>query len=140
MKKESILASLLGVLCGVGVGLMILNTANRGDTKAVETARTTNKQPKAKPTSAVAVFTITEPSNDTAITGSTASIRGKGTKGSLVVVQSPSTGVVQKLQSDGFSIAVPVALGENVINVTYYPKDKPNDYVEKQIRVYKLPE
>ncbi|MCX7996444.1 MAG: hypothetical protein N2691_01635 [Patescibacteria group bacterium] len=140
MKKESIVASILGVILGISVGLGILNLADRTQTRAVQSVDNRAQAPKPRTESDSVTFELTAPVSETTVSGSEIEISGKGKKDSLIILQSPTVAIVKKLEADTFTFPVTLALGENIINVTYYPKDAKKDFVEKQLRIFSLPE
>lgn len=141
MKKESILAISLGVVLGIGVGMVILRGTNKTDNKAIARNNANQAQARAnRPAEKAVSFEISAPSNDTSVTSKTVDLKGKASKESLLVIQSPSVNKIVKLEADTFSIPVNLALGENVFNITYYPKEASNDYQERELRIFYLPE
>lgn len=143
MKKEPIIAITFGILLGIGVGVVILNNTAASAGKNNPIAQGNNVLQNAKPkrtTDAQIMFEISSPVEGTTVSEKKITIKGKATKDSLLVMQSPAGQEVLKNTKEDFSMEVPLALGENVINVTFYPKGSATDYQEKSLRVYYLPE
>lgn len=141
MKRESIIAIVLGVVLGIGVGSVVLSKTNRNTKQAIETTTSELKDNvKTKQQAKKTSFEISEPSNQTTVSKNSITIKGKGTKDSLLVLLAPNGNKIYKLENDDFSVDFGLAMGENVINMTYYPKDGGSDYQEKQLMIYYLPE
>lgn len=142
MKRESIIAILLGVFLGVGVGSVVLSQTNKDVKQAIETTTSELKE-SVKPNRALeknVSFSITSPVEGSTVSKNSITIKGKGTKDSLLIVLASSGTKIIKLEKDEFSTDLQLALGENVIDVTYYPAGGGSDYVEKELTVYYLPE
>lgn len=142
MKRESIIAIVLGITLGIGVGYTILSRTTQGSSKTIETTTSDLKQNvKSNRNQAKAVsFELTEPKTDSVVNSNTVKIKGKGLKDSMIVSQSSNSNKIIKLEKDEFEFEMPLALGENVINVTYYPIGGNGDYLEKQLVIYYMPE
>lgn len=143
MKKEPIIAITFGILLGIGVGVFILNKTSASASKNNPIAQGNNVLQNAKPkraNDAQIMFEISSPVEGTTVSEKTITIKGKATKDSLLVMQSPAGQEVLKNEKEEYSMNVPLALGENIINVTFYPKDSATEYQEKTLRVYYLPE
>lgn len=142
MKRESIIAIVLGVALGIGVGSLILSRTTQGSSKAIETTTSDLKQnvKSNRPQGKMVSFEISEPKTESLVSSSSLKIKGKGTKDSLLITQSSAGNKILKLEKDEFEVSLNLVLGENVINLTYYPKDSGSDYQEKQLVIYYLPE
>jgi hypothetical protein len=142
MKRESIIAIVLGVALGIGVGSFILSQTAQGNTKAIETTTSDlkNNVKSNRPQGKSVTFEISEPKTDTVVSSSSLKIKGKGIKDSLLISQSSAGNKIIKLDKAEFELTMNLVLGENIINVTYYPKDSGSDYREKQLVIYYLPE
>jgi len=141
MKQETIVAIVLGAVMGIGVGLVILNSTSKGDKKPIQQAKVNLKEtPKARSADKTVQFEVNAPTTDSTVTKNTVTIKGKAVKDALLVIQSPAGNKISTLDSDDFSVDFPVAIGENMINVAVYSKETGNDYQEKVVRVFYLPE
>lgn len=142
MKKESIVAIVLGVVLGIGVGSVVLSQTTKSTPKAIETTTSELKEnvKSNRPQAGRISFELTTPKSETTVNTNSVKIQGKGTKDSLIVAQSANANKIVKLEKDEFSIDMPLALGENTVNLTYYPKDSGSDYQEKQLVIFYLPE
>jgi len=67
-------------------------------------------------------------------------IKGKAAKDSLIVIQSPVQDIIIKNDKEEFSATMSLAIGENVIHISVYPKDQQGKGQEKELRVYYLDE
>jgi hypothetical protein len=54
------------------------------------------------------------------VTSDEITIKGKAPKGSLIVIQSPVGNEVFKTDKEEFSTPFPLALGENIVNISSY--------------------
>lgn len=141
MKQETIVAIVLGSVLGIGVGLVILNSTSKGDKKPIQQAKVNTKDAViSRPPDKTVQFEISEPAQDSTVTKNTVTIKGKAAKDALLVVQSPAGNKIQTLDKDEFSVDFPVAVGENIINVSIYSKGTGSENQEKIIRVFYLPE
>lgn len=141
MKKETSIAVFLGILLGVifGVFLIFKNKQSQLDkTKAIT--------PKNKITPTIVLnnnnlnefFKLEKPSDGIITDNDEIVIQGKASKGTTIIIQSPSSQLVNKTENESFKIEFPLALGENVISITAYPKDIQSRPVEKQVKIYYL--
>lgn len=141
MKKETFIAVFLGVFLGIVVGVAILFQTTKPDGEGQidqpEINLAQNVQNKNQP---FIQFTLEAPEDGATFREDTISIQGNASKESLIVIQSPISNAVITTEDETFNEDFPLAIGENVINVTYYPKGSPNDYQERTLRVYYLPE
>lgn len=142
MKKETGIAIFLGVTFGIVLSLvMILKTK---DSQMGKSKPLTNEKkvvtaiPKTEAVSTT--FKILEPQNKQITSSKTVTIKGQAEQDALLVVQSPIKDLVVKLEKKDFSISFPLALGENVIGLTLYPKDSQGRAQQKELRVYYLDE
>lgn len=141
MKKETSIAVFLGILLGVilGVFLIFKNKQSQLDkTKAIT--------PKNKITPTIVFnnnnlnefFKLEKPSDGIITDNDEIVIQGKASKGTTIIIQSPSSQSVNKTENESFKIEFPLALGENIISITAYPKDIQSRPVEKQVKIYYL--
>jgi hypothetical protein len=141
MKKETIFAIFLGIAFGVVLSFVMISRTKSnqfGKTKPL-----TNEK-KAPQTVAADVetqsFTISEPQDKQIISSNSVTVKGVASKGDLLIIQSPIKDIAYKLDSDSFQVKIPLALGENVVNLTVYPSNVKGRTQEKQLRVYYLDE
>lgn len=137
MKKESIIASVGGILLGVILAIFILLNFKEKEIKE-------NKTISLKITPTVVVMNlknqtleINEPATDFITTEKEITIKGRADKDSLIIVTSPYSDKSYKTENDTFSIKFPLSSGENLIKVAAY-KDKNTD--EKNLKVYQIEE
>lgn len=142
MKKETIIAILLGVLFGVVVAVGVTIKTKSKPANKVEPI--TNALPITPTVSVQNVefqtLEITEPVDGVIVSKNTIDIKGKAAKGGLLVIQSPIKNATINNEADTFVTNFPLATGENVILVTFYPKEQPGSPQEKELKVYYLDE
>lgn len=143
MKKETIIAIILGILFGSGVALFLVFKTNKPEQAkvipVVTTSRTTPVTAK-NTTPSVQTLVISAPEQNSVTDQKEITITGKATKGSLLVIQSPVSNIIETLEKDDFSKEFPVALGENIIQMTVYPVDTKSSIQEKTLVIYHLEE
>lgn len=136
MRKETIIAIVMGILLGVGIGFVVLFQSQRGDkTKVIPVSGDTDNKKIVKTAvpAGQTVLEIVTPKNKSVVSSSTITIKGKAGKDSLIVIQSPIDNTVFKTDSGTFSSEVPLALGENVISVSAYKDSSTPQEVTLQI-------
>jgi len=141
MKKETSVAVFLGIFFGLILGLFLIF---KNKQQQLETTKSLT--PKAKVTVTVIplkkdnvqFFTIEKPSDGIVVDSDKIYIEGKASIGSTIVIQSAVSQLTTKVTKDKFKIEFPLALGENIIGITTYPKDPQIRPVEKKITVYYL--
>lgn len=142
MKKETLYAILLGITFGVVFSFVMIiksKDSQLGKTKplttekkAVSVAANTNTQ--------IQSLKITSPQDKQIVHTKLITFKGTVEKDGTFVIQAPIKDIVVKTDSDKFSIDVPLALGENVINVTFYAKNSQGRGQTKELRIYYLDE
>lgn len=138
MKKETIAAIIFGILLGSVLGIFLI-AKNKKDqlekTKDIIPKSEINQTSKQVPLN-IQVLEIKEPQDREIVYKNSISIKGNSAKNSLIVIQSPIKDLVIMNDKQSFNTDFPLALGENVIRVSVYPKDKQLRTQEKEIRVY----
>jgi hypothetical protein len=119
MKKETVIALVLGIGLGIGIAIFLIFTAKE---KAISQKKVI--------VPAVPSLTAFIPKDqslvvnapvDAAVTSKNSTvIQGKAEKNSLIVVESPTSERVVKTVNGAFTIPFPLSLGENVIRITAY--------------------
>lgn len=141
MKKEAIIAIILGLIFGGIFGIFLINKNKEitlDKNKPIVPTSTLNQKNQNNNIIKYIPLEIKQP-NDYFITNeNNIDIIGKATKGSLIVIQSPIKDIVYENKQEDFKINFPLALGENVIKIIDYPKDKTFDSQEKILRIYYL--
>jgi MFS superfamily sulfate permease-like transporter len=139
MKKESIVAIVLGIGFGLVVAFVMIGVI-RQSTKS-ESSQVPTVDLKPKTTDVIGKpMQIATPADREVFSQNRITVTGRAAKDSLLVIQSPLVEVVQKLTSDEFKIPFDLAVGENVITVSVYPQDKTQSKQQKTIRVYYIDE
>ncbi len=136
MKKETIIAVILGIGTGVIIAVLIIANSQKNNTSqagtyepATITPEITFEPKKTEP------LLITSPIDKAIIANSSVLITGKAPKGSLIVVQSPYNEIAKKTTSSEFKLDFELEEGENIIEVTQY-LDKTID--NRKITLYKI--
>ncbi len=141
MKKEALVAIFFGILLGLTVAGVMVWRIRDVDTsgkriQSVSPSPVIHKENKVVENS----LEISQPTTGFITNKESVIIKGKAQKGSLIVAQSPLSDKTITSQSDTFQITFPLALGENIILVAAYPKDKTLRPQQKTITVYYLDE
>lgn len=144
MKKETVVAIILGIIFGVSVAFLAVVKARQVKIQTSKTIAPITAEsllsPKPNNGAQTDNFSISEPAENSITDSKTVTIKGMVTKDSLVIVESPSQVKVFKTNSDSFSTDFQLALGENIINIVMYPKDEKLATREKTLKVYYLDE
>lgn len=142
MKKETVYAILLGVTFGVVLSLvMIFKTKDSQMGKSKPLTSEKKVVPTIQDSNLTAqTFKINEPQDRQIFNTKSISIKGVAEKDSVLIVQSPIKDIVFKVEKEEFSVDMPLALGENVISLTLYPKNSQGRSQQKELRIYYLDE
>jgi len=142
MKKETLIAIFLGIFFGAVLGFFLIlknKEIQINKNKAIAPTGVETKSLKQTEINFQALE-VSEP-NDSSITDkNSVFLKGKVTKNSLILIQSPIKDIVFRNEKEEFQIEFPLALGENVIKIVAYPKDKQLNIQEKELKVYYLKE
>jgi uncharacterized membrane protein YciS (DUF1049 family) len=139
MKKETLIA----VIFGVGLGILlavffVLRSKENQLTKAKPISNLTKTiTPKLKLIEAP-TLELTTPVDKQVVASNTIKIQGKANKNALIIINSPIKELVFKNDKENFSVNFPLALGENVIQLTVYPDDKTGSSINKTLQIYYL--
>jgi Na+-transporting methylmalonyl-CoA/oxaloacetate decarboxylase gamma subunit len=140
MKKESITAVVLGIGLGLVVAIFLIGFIRQSSKVGADVAVPTI-DPKPKTTDVIGKsLEVSSPQDKEVFSTRRITVKGKAGKGSLIMIQSPLTEVVQKLNKDDYSIPFDLAIGENVIVITVYPSDKTQREQQKTVKVYYIDE
>lgn len=142
MKKETVYAILLGVTFGVALSLvMIFKTKDNQMGKSKPLTSEKKILPTVQDANPLTqTFKINEPQDRQIFNTKSISIKGVAEKDSVLIVQSPIKDIVFKIEKEEFSVDMPLVLGENVINLTLYPKNSQGRSQQKELRIYYLNE
>lgn len=140
MKRETVIAIVFGILLGAGVGLVVLFQTNSSEEAKVIPIEADERQVVTQSPAATtqAQLVITEPLSHTVTSREEITIQGNAPINGLILVQSPSTERIFKNEQAEFTVDVPLARGENVINISVYAGSSTPQ--EQVLRVYYLPE
>lgn len=140
MKKESLIAIFLGVLFGAVLSFFILSNVSK-NTFISPRKNITNKNEKIVKENLKTNFTpleIISPSENLVTEKNSIEIKLKLNENSLGIIQSPIKELVFYSKEKFFSTDFPLALGENIIEVTIYPKDKTLPIQRRLVKIYYL--
>lgn len=141
MKKETIIAVFLGVLLGLSFAVILIFNLRQSEPKKAGQIGQSNITPSPKTkTLEVRPLEVLSPTDTSIINKNSVIIKGKASKDSLIVIQSPIKDEVFKNEKEDFSVTFPLALGENVITIASYPKKAQANPQIKTLRVYFLDE
>lgn len=142
MKRETVIAIVMGIVFGISVGLfLLLKTKKEEQTKIIPVTTAVRATPvNAKSATSEQSFVLSEPEDNSITDKNKITIKGKAAKDSLLIIQSPIKNIVMKLDNDNFSQDFPLALGENVIHISVYPKDSKEASQDKTLTIYQLQE
>jgi len=143
MKKETSIAVIFGVALGVVVAFFVIfqNKENQmSKNKPLNVSSKVTPTAKLSNLAVIVPLQLTEPSDNAITNQKTIKIKGKVNKDSLIIFQSPIKDLIVKNDKEEFSIDFPLALGENVVRITVYPKDKTLSSFQKELKVFYLDE
>lgn len=142
MKKETTIAIIFGIIFGGLLAVVIISKNKENQLEKTKTITSTNKISPAISTSKTNIqqLEISEPYDSMITKNSSIKIKGKAEKNSLIIIQSPIKELIITNTELTFSVNFPLALGENIILINVYPKDKQLKSQEKEIKVYYLDE
>lgn len=137
MKKEAIIAIVFGIVLGsiLAVFLIAKNKERLLEKNKTITPLEKGQMSQAK-NGGIQQLEITDPGDKTIVYKNTVTIKGRFTKNSLIIIQSPIKDMVIKNDREQFNVDFPLALGENVIRIGAYPENKQLRSQEKEMRVY----
>ncbi|MBI4004696.1 hypothetical protein HY358_01005 [Candidatus Roizmanbacteria bacterium] len=142
MKKETLIAIVLGVGLGIVVAVFLVIKNRQAQIQKSKPITTTLA---ASPTavtsnSNVEVLTLLEPQDGIIVKTNKTIIKGTVAKDSLVIIESPIKNIIVKNAPEKLDVEFPLALGENIIHITVYPKDPKIASKEKVLKVFYLDE
>jgi len=140
MRKEATIAIILGAFLGAFLSLVFIQ---KSKTDEIE------KRKKIIPTETLSLnkkvdnsnfqsLEIIEPESGLIVGKKEISIKLRAPKNSLLIIQSPIKEIVLENNQSNVSFVFPLVLGENVIKIAAYPKDRTISAQEKEIKVYYL--
>lgn len=143
MSKETIIAIIFGVGFGALVGVFVLFQTKGGEETKVIPVGVEQDQKKVNPDKppsdkTMKILAISSPVGAPMVTENTIKIEGTVEKDSLIIIQSAVAEDIQKNKTETFSAEIPLAVGENVIQVSAYSDSTTPQ--EQTIHVYYLPE
>lgn len=137
MKKETVIAIILGITLGSVIAIALIFSARTKDINGKKVINTKVSPTIVNLTSSTPQFEVTDPKNNTSISKDTLSIKGKTQKDSLIIIQSKNAEKAVNIDTDSFSIDFPLSFGENVLRITNYNGTTISD---KVLTVYRIQE
>jgi len=139
MKKETLIAVVFGVGLGIILAVFFIMQSKEKQLTKVKPINNLSKTitPKLK-TAAIPVLEIVEPADNLTVDSNSVVIKGRANKNALMVINSPIKDMVFKNDKEEFKIDFPLALGENIIQLTLYPEDKTESSINKTLQIYYL--
>ncbi len=144
MNKESIIAIVLGLVLGVVVagGVVYLSVRQQRIQNAQITPSASSDatlSPIVVPPTVVIMqsLSITGPQSGSVTEAREVRVEGSAAVKSLVIIQSPLTTISQKIESSNFSLIMPLALGENTIQISSYPEGS-SVPIQKTVYIYRV--
>ncbi len=141
MKRETIIAIVFGILLGAGAGLFVLFKTNSSEEAKVIPIEADEKKvvtQAATASTSQAQLVISEPLAGALVKENSITIKGKAPMNGLIIFQSPIAEKILNNDKGDFSVEVPLALGENVIQISVYAGSSTPQ--EQILRVYYLKE
>lgn len=122
MKKETIIAIILGIIAGISIaGVVIINS--RSSSKADGNVILDGVSPTlAVNRNETSPLLISEPETEAVVDTQTVLLKGSGPENALIIIQSPSQEYTFKNVKTNFSQKLELIPGENAIRVTSYDK------------------
>ncbi|OGK18456.1 hypothetical protein A2866_00625 [Candidatus Roizmanbacteria bacterium RIFCSPHIGHO2_01_FULL_39_8] len=140
MKKETVIAVFFGILFGAVVALFLIAKNKEfqfNTTKTIAPSGILNQKAKSNPL-VTDILEISEPQNNSIFSTNSVQIKGSAEKNSLIVILSPIKEMIFSNEQKDFSVNFPLALGENVINITVHSRNNRVRPQEKELRIYYL--
>ena len=139
MKKETLIAIIFGVGLGVVLAVVFIMQSKENQLTKAKPINNLSKTvtPKLKMVT-TPTLEISEPTDNLIVDSNSINIKGKANKNALIVINSPIKDLVFKNEKEEFKVNFPLALGENVIQLTVYPDDKTGSSINKTLQIYYL--
>lgn len=137
MKKETVVAIVLGILLGAVIAIVLIISAKREEVSQSRVLTPSTEPTISPPRSDSQKLSISEPKSGSLTSKSSIIIKGKAPKGSLLVIQSQQSEKIAKLKQPEFSVEFPLILSENTIRLSVYFQ---NSVEERVLTVYRISE
>lgn len=138
MKKETSIAIGMGIVFGLIFSFLVIANTQKNQSVSQKTPSQKNRPVTTLQQTIGQPITISEPSDRVIVNESSVAIKGKADKGSFVVIQTQTKDVSFTTKTEEFEYTIPLALGENLIHISAYPKGIVGKIQEKELRVYYL--
>lgn len=139
MKKETILATVFGVLLGLIVAVILILVLRPSGKDRIERTKST-LTPKILSNGNLMPLEIKEPSDRKISENDTIKITGRAKKGSLIIIESPVSQEVLTNKQESFNIDFHLTRGENLITIRAYIDKTQTVPQIKTLKVYYLNE
>jgi len=142
MNRETIIAIGFGIVLGAVVGVVVLFQTNKAEeTKVIPIARESDQKKVISDENVSSIqrsnLIIKSPQSGSIVSKDTIEVVGSAEKKSLIVIQSPIAEEVFKNEESTFKVKIPLAVGENVIQVSAYLDTSTPE--EQTLRIYYVP-
>ncbi|MBP9691685.1 hypothetical protein KBD81_06425 [Candidatus Woesebacteria bacterium] len=140
MKRETIIAIVFGILLGAAAGVVVLFQTKSKDAAKVIPIDSNQKKvitPMPVASTSAEQLVISKPGDRAIVSEKSITITGTAPINALIIAQSPTSEQILKNEKEQFSVTMPLALGENVINISVYAgSGTPQEQV---LRIYYVP-
>jgi hypothetical protein len=137
MKKETIIAIILGIVAGISIAAVVIiqsrnSSGSNGDVILEGVSPTTIID-----RNETSPLLIAEPDTEAVVETSTITLKGSGPENALIVIHTPSQEYVFKNTKTNFSQKLALMPGENAIRVTSYDKKNVDS---RTLTIYSIPQ
>ncbi len=120
MKKETIIAIVLGIIAGIGIAGFVIFNSKRAASNSSDVILDNITPTVSLNTDELSPLLITAPEDELVVEESTIELTGSAQVGSLMVVQTPNSEDTFTLEESNFTRHLELLPGENIIKVTSY--------------------
>ncbi len=140
MKKEKLIAGILGALVGLILAIFILSRFESSETKKGPSESISPKKQKSVQPTILPIrgIEVSYPKEKAVIKAKEVKIKAQVPKNSLVILVSPVFEKAIFSKSGKLEEDVKLSMGENVIKIYAYPSDPTISNLEKEIIVYRI--
>lgn len=121
MKKETIIATVLGIAAGISIALFVLVNARRASNSG-DVINENITPTIAIDTNSIEPLLITSPNDETVTSEETVDIIGTSSSNAVITIQTPSEEQVIENDAGEFKATLTLLPGENHIRITAYSK------------------
>ena len=138
MKKETSIAIGMGIVFGLLFSFLVITNTQKNQSVSQKTNAPKTRPVTAEQQTGAQLITVSEPNDGFISSTQSVTVKGKTDKGSFIVIQTPSKDMSFTTKIEDFEYSVPLALGENIIHISVYPKGANGKILEKELHVYYL--